>query len=101
MTGWLVLGGVLVAGFAFLSLVFAFALFVLKSVFFLIVLPFRLIGWAAGAVATLIGTALAVVIGLAVLLAPLIPLAIVVGIFYGLYRLLRRPTTVPSPARGW
>jgi len=98
MTGWLALGGlvgVALAGFAFFAMVFAFLLFVLKSVFWLVLLPFRLIGWAVGAVFMLIGTAFAILLGLAVLLAPLIPLAIVVGIGYGIYRLVRRP---PAPA---
>lgn len=94
MTGWLALGGlvgVLLAGFAFVAMLFAFLALVLKSVFWLILLPFRLIGWAVGAVFMLIGTAFAIVAGLAVLLAPLIPLAIVAGIGYGIYRLVRRP----------
>jgi len=91
MTGWLALIGILLAGFAFLSVVFAFALFVLKSIFWLVFLPFRIIGWAVGAVFMLIGTAFAILIGLAAILAPLIPLAIVVGLIYGVYRLIRRP----------
>lgn len=91
MTGWLALGGVLLAGFAFLSVVFAFFLLALKMVFWLVLLPFRLIGWAFGAVLLIIGTAFAILIGLAVILAPLIPLAIVGGLMYGLYRLTRRP----------
>jgi len=99
MTGWLALGGVLLAGFAFLSLIFAFALFVVKSIFWLVFLPFRIIGWAVGAVFMVIGTAFAILIGLAAILAPLIPLAIVVGLIYGVYRLMRRPST--APVRGF
>jgi hypothetical protein len=99
MTGWLALGGVLLAGFAFLSLIFAFALFVVKSIFWLVFLPFRIIGWAVGAVFMVIGTAFAILIGLAAILAPLIPLAIVVGLIYGVYRLMRRPAT--APVRGF
>ncbi len=99
MTGWLALGGILLAGFAFLSIVFAFALFVLKSIFWLVLLPFRLIGWAVGAVVMVFATAFAILIGLAVILAPLVPLAIVVGLIYGLYRLMRRPTA--APVRGF
>lgn len=91
MTGWLALGGILLAGFAFLSLVFAFVLFVLKSIFWLVLLPFRLIGWAVGAVVMVFATAFALVIGLLAVLAPLIPLAIVAALIYGLYRLVRRP----------
>lgn len=94
MTGWLALGGlvgVMLAGFAFVAMLFAFVLFVIKSAFWLILLPFRLVGWAIGAVVMLFGTALAIVIGLAVLLAPLIPLAIVAGLAYGIYRMVRRP----------
>jgi hypothetical protein len=99
MTGWLALIGILLAGFAFLSVVFAFALFVLKSIFWLVFLPFRIIGWAVGAVFMLIGTAFAILIGLAAILAPLIPLAIVVGLIYGVYRLIRRPAA--APVRGF
>lgn len=99
MTGWLALGGILLAGFAFLSIVFAFALFVLKSIFWLVLLPFRLIGWAVGAVVMVFATAFAIVIGLLAVLAPLIPLAIVAALIYGLYRLVRRPTA--APVRGF
>jgi hypothetical protein len=99
MTGWLALGGILLAGFAFLSLVFAFALFVLKSIFWLVLLPFRLIGWAVGAVVMVFATAFAIVIGLLAVLAPLIPLAIVAALIYGLYRLVRRPAG--APVRGF
>ena len=91
MTGWLALGGVLLAGFAFLSLVFALFLLVLKTVFWFVLLPFRLIGWAFGAVIMVVATAFAILIGLVAILAPLIPLAIVAGLFYGLYRMIRRP----------
>lgn len=94
MTGWLALGGlvgVMLAGFAFVAMIFAFMLLVLKSVFWLILLPFRLIGWAIGAVVMLIGTGIAIVFGLALLLAPLLPLAIVAGIGYGIYRMAKRP----------
>jgi hypothetical protein len=105
MTGWLALGGlvgVLLAGFAFFAMLFAFVALVLKSVFWLILLPFRLVGWAIGAVFMLIGTAFAILVGLAVLLAPLVPLAIVVGIGYGIYRLLRpAPVAGPNAARGF
>ena len=91
MTGWLALGGILLARFAFISIVFAFALFVLKSIFWLVLLPFRLVGWAVGAVVMVFATAFAIVIGLLAILAPLIPLAIVAGLIYGVYRLARRP----------
>jgi hypothetical protein len=91
MTGWLALGGVLLAGFAFLSLVFAFFLLVLKAVFWLVLLPLRLIGWAFGAVIMVVATAFAILIGLIAILAPFIPLAIVGGLIYGVYRLMRRP----------
>lgn len=91
MTGWLALGGVLLAGFAFLSLVFAFILLAFKAVFWLLFLPFRLIGWAFGAVIMVVATAFAILIGLVAILAPLIPLAIVGGLIYGVYRMVRRP----------
>ena len=99
MTGWLALGGlvgVLLAGFAFLAMLVAFMLFVLKSVFWLVLLPFRLIGWAIGAVFMLIGTVIAIALGLAMLLAPLLPLAIIAGIGYGIYRMVRRPAVAAS-----
>lgn len=99
MTGWLALIGILLAGFAFLSVVFAFTLFVLKSIFWLVLLPFRIIGWAVGAVFMLFATAFAILIGLAAILAPLIPLAIVAGLIYGVYRLIRRPAA--APVRGF
>lgn len=99
MTGWLVLGGVLVAGFAFLSLLFAFVLFLLKAVFWLVLLPLRLIGWALGAVVLMVATVVAILFGLVMLLAPLVPLAIVVGIIYGIYRIARRPAAAPASSR--
>jgi hypothetical protein len=102
MTGWLALGGlvgVLLAGFAFFAMVFAFLLFVLKSIFWLVLLPFRLIGWAVGAVVMVFATAFAILIGLMALLAPLIPLAIVAGLIYGVYRLMRGPAA--APVRGF
>lgn len=102
MTGWLALGGlvgVLLAGFAFIAMLFALMLFVLKSVFWLVLLPFRLIGWAVGAVFMLIGTVIAIAVGLAMLLAPLLPLAIVAGIGYGIYRMVRRPQAAPYAGR--
>lgn len=99
MTGWLALGGVLLAGFAFLSLVFALFLLVLKTVFWFVLLPFRLVGWAVGAVVMVVATAFAILIGLLAILAPLIPLSIVAGLIYGLYRLVRRPTA--APVRGF
>jgi len=99
MTGWLALGGVLLAGFAFLSLVFALLLLMLKTVFWFVLLPFRFIGWAVGAVVMVVATAVAVLLGLVAILAPLIPLAIVAGLFYGLYRLIHRPTA--APVRGF
>ena len=102
MTGWLALGGlvgVLLAGFAFLAMLVAFMLFVLKSVFWLVLLPFRLIGWAIGAVFMLIGTVIAIALGLAMLLAPLLPLAIVAGIGYAIYRMVRKPQAAPYVGR--
>jgi hypothetical protein len=91
MGGWLALGGLLLAGVAFLGIVFTFFVLMLKAALWMILLPFRLIGWAVGAVFMLIGTAFAIIVGLAVILAPLLPLAIVAGIGYGLYRMMRRP----------
>jgi hypothetical protein len=91
MGGWLALGGLLLAGVAFLGIVFTFFVLMLKAALWLVLLPFRLIGWAVGAVFMLIGTAFAIIVGLAVILAPLLPLAIVAGIGYGIYRMMRRP----------
>ncbi len=84
MTGWLLLGGVVLAGFAMLSLMFAFVMFFVKAVFWLVLLPFRLLFWALGAVVMLVG-------GLALILAPLLPLVIFGALVYGLVRLIRRP----------
>jgi hypothetical protein len=56
-----------------------------------VLVPFRLIGWAIGAVFAVAGVMLAIVRGLALLLAPLLPLAILAGLVYGVYRLVRRP----------
>ena len=84
MTGWLLLGGVVLAGFAMLSLMFAFGMFFVKAVFWLVLLPFRLLFWALGAVVMLVG-------GLALILAPLLPLVIFGALVYGLVRLIRRP----------
>lgn len=89
----------MLAGFAFLSVIVALALFVLKAVFWVVLLPLRLIGWAFGAVIMLVAGAFAILIGLAVILAPLIPVAIVAGLVYGLYRLMRRPAG--APVRGF
>ncbi len=98
MTGWLALGGVLLAGFAFLSLMIAFVVLAVKSVFWLILLPFRLLFWVVGAVVMLIGSAIGVVlaltVGLALILAPLLPLLIVGALVYGLVRLVKSPATV-------
>lgn len=91
MGGMLALVGVLLAGFAFFAMIFAFVLLALKAVLWMILLPFRLIGWAVGAVFMLIGTAIAIIFGLAVILAPLLPLVILAGLAYGLYRLVKRP----------
>lgn len=89
------LGGVLLAGFAFLSLMLAFVAVFVKAVFWLVLLPFRLLFWGVGAVVMLVGTAVAIgvglIVGLALILAPLLPLAILGGLVYGLVRLIRRP----------
>lgn len=85
------LGGLLLAGLAFFAMVFAFIAVMFKAVIWMLVLPFRLIGWAIGAVVMLIGTAIAIVAGLAIILAPLVPVAILAGLAYGIYRLVRRP----------
>ena len=95
MTGLLTLGGVLLAGFAFFSLMLAFVVVFVKAAFWLVLLPFRLLFWGLGAVAMLVGTAVAIgvaiVVGLALILAPLLPLLIVGALVYGLVRLIRRP----------
>lgn len=94
MTGWLVLGGLLLAGFAMMSLVLAAIVMAVKAVFWLVFLPFRLVAWGVGAVLMLVGTAAAIMLGLALLLAPLLPLVILAAMVYGLVRLLKRPATV-------
>lgn len=91
MAGWLALGGIVFAAVAFFGVLFAFVVLALKAAFWLILLPFRLIGWAIGAVFAVAGVMLAIVGGLALLLAPLLPLAILAGLVYGVYRLVRRP----------
>ena len=93
MTGWLALGGVLLLGFALFSLMLAMVLVFLKAVFFLVLLPFRLLFWGLGAVAMLVGAAIALVAGVALLLAPLLPLVLLVGLVYGMVQLVKRPAT--------
>jgi len=85
------LGGLLFAGFAFLALVLSFMVLVVKAMLFMVLLPFRLLGWAIGAVMAVIGVGIAVALGLVMLLAPLLPLALLAGLVYGIYRLTRRP----------
>jgi len=95
MTGFLALGGLVLAGIAFLSLMLAFVMMFVKAVFWLVFLPFRVLFWALGAALTLIGTAVgiavALVVGLALILAPLLPFVILAALVYGLVRLIRRP----------
>ena len=93
MTGWLVLGGLLMAVFAMVSLVLAAVVMAVKAVFWLVFLPFRLMAWGIGAVLMLVGTTVAIVLGLALLLAPLLPLLILAALVYGLVRLVKRPAT--------
>ncbi|GMV21106.1 MAG: hypothetical protein AMXMBFR57_10550 [Acidimicrobiia bacterium] len=91
MAGMIALGGLLFAGFAFLALVLSFMVLVVKAMLFMVLLPFRLLGWAIGAVMAVIGVGIAVALGLVMLLAPLLPLALLAGLVYGIYRLTRRP----------
>jgi len=95
MTGLLTLGGVLLAGFAFLSLMLAFVVVFVKAAFWLVLLPFRLLFWGLGAVAMLVGGVVAIgvalVVGLAAILATLLPFVILGALVYGLVRLVRRP----------
>lgn len=97
MTGFLALGGLLLAIFAFFSLMLAFAVIFFKALLWLVLLPFRLVIWAVGAVFMIIGTAIglvfAIVGGLALLLAPLLPILIFAALVYGVVRLVRRPAT--------
>jgi len=94
MTGWLVLGGLLMAAFAMMSLVLAAVVMAVKAVFWLVFLPFRLLAWGVGAVLMLVGTAVAIVLGLALLLAPLLPLVLLAALVYGLVKLIKRPATI-------
>jgi len=95
MAGLLTLGGLFLAGLAFLSLMLAMVVFVVKSVFWLLLLPFRLLFWAVGGVLMLVGSVVGVVlaltIGLAVLLAPLLPLLLLGALVYGVVRLVKSP----------
>lgn len=84
-------GGLLLAGFAFFAVIAALIAFVVKSAVALVLLPFRLLFWALGAVFAMVGVVFALAVGLAVILAPLVPLALFVGLIYGVYRLTRRP----------
>ena len=97
MTGFLALGGVLLAGFAFLSLMLAFVLLLFKAAFWLVLLPFRLLFWIFTAVLALVGTAIGLVVavafGLALILAPLLPFLILAAMVYGVIRLIKRPAT--------
>ena len=97
MTGFLTLGGLVLAGFAFVSLMLAFVVIFVKSVLWFVLLPFRLLVWSLGAVLMLVGTAIgigvALVVGLALILAPLVPFVIFGALVYGLVRLIRRPST--------
>jgi len=97
MTGFLALGGLMLAGFAFLSLMLAFVVMCIKAVFWLVLLPFRIFFWGVGAALMLVGTAVgiavALVVGLALVIAPLLPFLIVAALIYGLVRLIKRPVT--------
>jgi hypothetical protein len=86
MAGLITLGFLMFMGFALFMMVL-----VIKALFFMVLLPFRLIGWAIGAVMAVIGVGLAITLGLVVLLAPLLPIALLAGLIYGIYRLARRP----------
>ncbi len=83
----------MLVGFALFSLMLAMVLVFLKAVFFLVLLPFRLLFWGLGAVAMLVGAAIALVAGVALLLAPLLPLVLLVGLVYGMVQLVKRPAT--------
>lgn len=95
MTGFLALGGMLLAGLAFLSILLAFVVFFFKAVLWLVLLPFRVLFWGVSTVLMLVGTALgigvALVVGFALLLAPLLPFLILAALIYGVVRLIRRP----------
>lgn len=97
MGGFLALGGLFLAGFAFVSLMLAFVLIAVKSVFWLVLLPLRLLFWAIGAVVMLVGSAiglvLALTVGLALILAPLLPLLLVGALVYGLVKMVKSPVT--------
>lgn len=86
MAGLITLGFLMFMGFALFMMVL-----VIKALFFMVLLPFRLIGWAIGAVMAVIGVGIAITLGLVVLLAPLLPIALLAGLVYGIYRLTRRP----------
>ena len=97
MTGFLTLGGLVLAGIAMLSLMLAFVMMFVKAVFWLVFLPFRLLFWALSGVLMLIGTVVgvfvALVFGVAMILAPLLPFVILAALIYGLVRMIRRPAT--------
>ncbi len=97
MTGFLTLGGLMLAGLAFVSLILAFVMMFFKAVFWLVFLPFRLVLWALSGVLMLVGTAVgvavALVVGLALILAPLLPFVILAALIYGVVRLFKRPAT--------
>jgi hypothetical protein len=92
-----VLGGMFIAA----AVLF---LFFLKAVFWVILLPFRLLFWLplflvktvlvgiAGVVMTLLFVAGSVVVALAVLV-PLVPIVLLLGMTWAIVRLLRRPAT--------
>ena len=78
---------------------------VLKLVFFLILAPFRILGWGLGAVLGIVGLALKgvfLLVGVSLLillgLFPLIPLLLLGGVLYFLLR--PRRTTGLTPAAG-
>ncbi|HEU4402641.1 MAG TPA: hypothetical protein VFT43_11100 [Candidatus Polarisedimenticolia bacterium] len=90
MTGVLVLGGLLLAILAFVAAPILLALVlvaaVVRLVFFVLLLPLRLLGWGLGfafkGIFLLVGVALLILVGL----VPLVPVLLVGGLIYFLVK---------------
>jgi hypothetical protein len=91
LTGFLILAFVMVG----IAAVVAFAL-VIRGVFWLLFLPFKVLGWALSAVLALGGALLTVVLVSVLFIAvavPLLPLVCVAFVVWVFLRLMKRPAT--------